>query len=243
MKYAAVLLTAVLFVLTFNTHAQINPSYTLPQVSEDQPTAGPELAPTTAPTYALAEPSPAPLFAASPLPASPGANNASSAQQPSVYQVYQQYSWQIYAGYSFFRFYVASKPDLTENMNGLDLGVTYFFPKIEWLGIEGQFVDEYGSFYGDHSQFDLGMGGARFRWALPRALVIWAHVLGGYSLFIPQTAFGNQNAWAYEAGGGLDIGPTHRRFGFRVEADLVGTRYFGTYQDSPRFSVGAFFRY
>jgi hypothetical protein len=250
MRHTAVLLAAVLVVLTFDARAQINPSYTLPQASASNDALVPAVAPAEIPGFALADAVPSSMPAASPLSLSSAtsaalSNNPSDAAQqpPSVYKVYQQYDWQIYAGYSFYRYYVTSKPNITENMNGLDLGIVFFFPKVDWFGIEGQYVGAYSSLFGERSQFDFGSGGVRFRWPLPRGLIIWIHGMGGWSRLTPQTAFGPQNAWGYEVGGGLDIGPPHKRFGYRVEADLVGTRYFGTYQDSPRIAAGVFFRY
>lgn len=177
-----------------------------------------------------------------PAPSSAAKASADAQQQPSVYGVFQNYSWQIYAGYSFFRFYIASKPDIIENMNGLDLGIV-FYPHGGWIGVEGQFAGEFGSLFGDSSRFALGLGGARFRWSAPRGIEVWIHGMGGGAHFVPQTAFGGQSAWAYEVGGGLDLGSHRSRLVYRVEADLVGTRFFGTYQDSPRIAAGIVYKY
>lgn len=246
MKQTAVLLGAILVVFSIRANAQENPNYSLPQVSLVQDSVPSELPAVDTQMFAMnTAPVAGPLAGtSSPAPLPSSSSSAAPQDRPSVFGVFQNYSWQIYAGYSFFRFYAVGGPrGITENMNGLDLGIVYFVPKVTWIGIEGQYVGTWGSLFNHGSQFDLGMGGARFRWSIPLGMVIWAHGLGGRTTFIPQTAFGGQNAWAYEVGGGLDIGGHARRWGYRVEADWVGTRYFGTYQNSPRISAGIVFKY
>ena len=175
------------------------------------------------------------------LPNSPVSGDP-GAQQPTVYGVFQTYNWQIFAGYSFFRFYIASKPSLVENMNGLNFGLVYY-PHGMWIGVEGEFTGEFGSLDGNGSHFALGGGGPRFRWSAPRGLELWGHVLVGGSRFTPQTALGNMDAFAYELGGGVDFNAHHQRFAYRVQADMIGTRFFGTYQFSPRIAAGIVFKY
>ena len=128
-------------------------------------------------------------------------------------------------------------------MNGLDFGIVYFIPKFTWLGVEGQFVGEYGSYIGYTAKLAVGEGGIRVRWSAPRGIELWGHGLIGGTKFVPQTAFGSDTALAYEAGGGVDVGAHHRRLAYRLELDMLGTRYFSTYQYSPRISVGIVFKY
>jgi hypothetical protein len=231
MRHAALLLGAIL-IFALNVHAQVNTNYSLPGVSL---IAVPSMTPSEAALLALAT---APAAPPDPL-ADPG---AAAQRRPTVYGVFPDYYWRIYAGYSFFRFYIASKPSVTENMNGLDFGVVYY-PNVSWLGIEGQFVGEYGGLYNHSSKFALGMGGVRFRWSAPRQAEVWGHALVGGSRFTPQTAFGGQGAFAYELGGGADLGSHRSRWAIRLEGDLVGTFYFSTYQYSPRFAAGVVFKY
>jgi hypothetical protein len=72
---------------------------------------------------------------------------------------------------------------------------------------------------------------------------VWGHVMGGYSHFKPETSFGADHAPAFEVGGGVDIAAHRGRLSYRVEADMVGTRYFSTYQYSPKVSVGVVFKF
>jgi hypothetical protein len=238
MKQSAFLLAAVLL-LAASAGAQSNPDNSLP------------LAPVApAATVANASSEPA-LFAVAATPAlnatsGPGAAVASAPglgatdQQPSVYGVFQTFNWQVNGGYTFFRFYIV--PHVTENMNGLNLGLVYY-PGGKWIGAEGEFVGAFGSLGGRSSKYVQGMGGPRFRWAAPRGLEVWGHGLVGGSHFLPQTPFGNQSSFTYEVGGGVDINPHQRRFSYRVSADMVGTRYFSTFQYSPKVSIALVYKF
>lgn len=230
MRHVVLLLGAIL-IFSLNVHAQVNTNGSLMEVS---PAQTPTFAPLGTAMFALATPPPFP----DPLPTSSGG----SQQTPTVQGVFPDYYWRIYAGYSFFRFYIASRPNVTVNTNGLDLGIVYY-PHLGWIGVEGQFVGEYGGLFGQSLKFGLGLGGARFRWSAPRQAEVWGHALVGGTHFIPQTAFGGQGAFAFEAGAGVDLGSHRNRWAIRGEADLVGTRYFSTYQYSPRFAGGVVFKY
>jgi hypothetical protein len=232
----AVLLFGAIVIFALNVHGQVNPSYSL----MEPPAQASTINPSGTAMFALAT---LPAVSAPTWLPDPLAESAARTQQTSpVYGVFPDYYWRIYTGYSFFRFYIASKPSVTKNTNGLDLGVVYY-PHVGWIGIEGQFAGEYGGLYGQSLKFGLGVGGVRFRWSAPREAELWGHVLVGGSQFIPQTAFGGQSAFAYELGGGVDLGSHRKRFAIRAEADLVGTRYFSTYQYSPRVAGGVVFKY
>jgi hypothetical protein len=234
MRHAPLLLGAIL-IFTLDLHAQVNPSYSLPEVSVSPAAiSSPSLMnPPGAGLFALANTTPSAFAAAEPA--------ADPQPQQGPLGVFRNYSWGFYGGYSFFRFYISSKPEAVSNMNGLDFGVVYY-PHAGWIGIEGQGVFVFGSYLGD-SSFALLSGGARFRWSAPRDAEVWGHALVGYSKFIPQTAMGGQNAFGFEAGAGVDLGSHRKRFAIRFEGDLVGTRYFSTYQFSPRFAAGIIYKY
>ena len=247
MRYGAVLLGAILVVFALNVHAQVNPNYLLPQVSAADGSASPATDQASAPLLALATMPELDAADASrdaaPSPTASGESAAQPQEPPTVHGVFQQYNWQFYAGYSFFRFYVVSRPNTIITMNGLDFGNIYYVPKFSWLGVEGQFIGEYGGYLGYTGKFAVGMGGLKYRWSAPRAVVLWAHGLVGGTKFVPRTAYGNESAFAYEAGAGVDVGPHDRRLGYRLELDMVGTRYFSTYQYSPRIAIGIVFKY
>jgi hypothetical protein len=232
MRHVVLLLGAIL-IFALNAHAQTNTDDSLAELSPVQAPA-PTVTPIGTAMFALATAPP-------PFPDPFAASGAGDPQAP-VQGVFRDYYWRIYAGYSFFRFYIASKPTVTVNTNGLDLGIVYY-PHVGWIGVEGQFVGEYGGLFDQSLKFGLGLGGVRFRWSAPRQAEVWGHALVGGTRFVPQTAFGGQGAFAFETGAGVDFGSHRRRWAIRGEADLVGTRYFSTYQYSPRFAGGIVFKY
>ena len=240
MRHTAVLLGAILIV-AWGSHAQVNPNYSLPEVSS-APAAAPASTQEVSPIFAVALP---PAFGAAETPraaVSPSSDSDSAQQVPSVYGVFQNYNWQLYGGYSFIRLYISKKPSFVENMNGLDIGLVYY-PKGWWIGVDGDFVGEFGTLIGDSSRYALALGGPRFRWSAPRGLEIWGHGMVGGAHLTPRTALGNEDSFAYEVGGGVDVGAHHRRISYRLEADMVGSRFFGTYQYSPRITAGVVFKY
>src|SRR5271168_1382620 len=139
MKQTAFLFAAILL-LAASAGAQANPDNSLP------------LAPVAPEAAAAAAPSAPSLFATDAAPSPSGASadgmaatSASSSnskdQQPSVSSVFQTYNWQATAGYTFFRFYVV--PHVTDNMNGINLGLQYY-PGGKWYAADGEFVGAWG---------------------------------------------------------------------------------------------------
>lgn len=163
----------------------------------------------------------------------------SSPQQ--VQGVFRTYRWQAYAGYTFFRFYETSHPTRNENQNGANWSIVYYWK--DWLGIDGEMSATHGHQNNEDSWFLFGGGGPRFRWSGPRGLELWGHALFGRSHFTPQTPFGPQEAFAYEVGGGVDIGGHYKRWAIRVSGDMIGSHYFSTYQFSPKISTGFVFKF
>jgi hypothetical protein len=177
------------------------------------------------------------------LPASPAGITGIPAEVPTavnadppqyVQSVYENYRWQAYVGYEYLRFYEV--PAITLNSNGFVYSLVYYLK--DWIALDGELNATHLNELHTGGWLLMGAGGVRFRWSGPRGVELWGHALGGYSHLTPQTAYGNEHAPAFEAGGGMDINPNRRRIAYRVEADMVGTRYFGTYQYSPKVSVG-----
>jgi len=193
--------------------------------------AGAQVNPST--SFLLSSPVPAWAAAAPAL-------GAPAASPQGVYGVLQNYNWQAYAGYTFLRFYEI--PGVTGNMNGFNFSVVYY-PHAARIGLDGEFAAAFASQAGINTKFALAMGGARYRLPGPRALEVWIHGLAGSSHFLPQTAFGSTDAFGFEAGGGVDLTPRGKRLGYRLQADMVGTRYFGTHQYSPKISFGLVYKF
>lgn len=234
MRHIAFLSGAIL-ILAFSAAAQVNPARSL--------FAGP----TTPVLIAAAAPAEA-LFAFSPAAGAvmaepdPSAFALSAPAEPpqGVYGVFQNFEWQAYAGYTFLRFY--ELPNITQNMNGFNVSMAYY-PRGGWIAGDGELVAAFGSQAGVTSKFVQGMGGVRFRWSAPRAVELWVHGLAGGSHCTPQTPYGSEAAFGYEVGGGIDVNGHHHRMAYRLQGDLVGTRYFGTYQYSPKISVGIVYKF
>ncbi len=208
---------------------------------------------------ALASPSANLTLAANPFSASPAGSAASNSfdiapvpePQPSaspaadpppqgVYGVRPVFNLEGYAGYTWLRFYEV--PGTSVNMNGFNFGITYYFK--DWIGADGEFVLTLGNQDPYQARFLLGLGGVRVRTApFRKNLFVWAHALAGATHYTPQTAYGNQGAFAYELGTGVDINLAHPRYAIRAGADMVGTTYFGTYQLSPKISAGLVYRF
>jgi hypothetical protein len=186
--------------------------------------------------------SPAPSIDSAVLASSTEDSGAAEADPPpqGVYGVKPIYSFEAYAGYTFVRFYEV--PGTMVNMNGLNYSIVYYLKS--WIGADGEFVLTLGNQYPYQARFLLGLGGVRVR-ATPfqRNIEVWAHALVGATHFTPQTAYGKQGAFAYEVGLGADLDLPRPRYAIRVGADMVGTTYFGTYQLSPKISVGFVYRF
>lgn len=234
MRYIA-FLAGVILIFASGAAGQLNPASPL--------FAGPSAATLAAPvpgTHALFAFAPA-ASAALAVPGA-GAFAASAPAEPpqGVYGVFQNFDWQAYAGYTYLRFYEV--PNVTQNMNGFNFSMAYY-PRGGWIAADGEFVAVFGSQAGVTSNFVLGMGGARFRWSAPRAVEVWVHGLAGGSHLTPQTPYGSQSAFGYELGGGVDVNARQHRVAYRLQGDVVGTRYFGTYQYSPKISAGIVYKF
>ena len=181
------------------------------------------------PSYAMAMPIAGSMAASEP-----------AAEPQGVQGVFPATNWQVYGGYTFVRFYVV--PGTTINSNGFDASVAYYHHD-GWLGAEGELVAAFGSLTGQRSTLLVGSAGPKVRWTGSRGFELWAHGLVGGAHLSPQTIYGDRGALAYELGGGMDIPASHPRIAYRVEADMVGTRFFGTYQYSPKISAGIVYKF
>lgn len=166
---------------------------------------------------------------------------SSSAHQP-VYGVLPASSFEVYGGFTYFRFYEV--PGVTGNLAGFNISLVYY-PHAGHLGADGEFAVGFASQAGSSTTTTLeaGMGGGRFRITTPRNTEVWVHALAGGAHFIPKTPYGSQGAFAFEAGGGADWSPHGGPFAFRAQADLLGTYFFSTHQYGPKLSVGVVYNF
>ena len=227
-------LLGIVFLLTATASAQSNTTQPL-LLSTPTHSLSSSLAP--APSAASATP-----FSIAPGTMASSANSSAGAADPApqvVQGVFVNYNWQAYLGYTFFRFYV--RPGIEENQNGFNYSMAYYFK--DWLAADGEFAATRGNLGNACSWFIFGGGGPRFRWSAPRNIEVWGHTLFGTAHFSPQTPFGSRDAFAFTAGGGIDINAHHRRLAYRIGADMVGAHFFGTYQYSPKFFAGIVFKF
>jgi hypothetical protein len=217
-------LCAIVLILAFTAGAQVNSGASLLLGSPMPAFAAPAEALPAANALALAAPTPEP---ADPAP-------------QGVYGVLQNYNWQAYAGYTHFVFY--ELPGVTGNLNGFNMSLVYYPHGGHFAG-DGEFAIAFAPQAGVSTTFGVGLGGVRYRIQVARGIELWAHGMAGYAKFVPQTAFGSEEAFAFAAGGGADLKPRHGRLGIRLQADMVGTRFFGTHQYNPKISAGLVYHF
>src|ERR1700722_6834255 len=142
----------IVFLLASAAGAQSNPSSSVPtstsqSLSATSPLPGFALnAPLAVPEASSASAATAAL-PSGPLPSNP---SAAGALPQGVHSVYQNYSFQIYGGYTFMRFYEV--PSLTQNQNGFNMGAVYYY-HAKFVGADGEFLATFGSAFGYSSPF------------------------------------------------------------------------------------------
>jgi hypothetical protein len=235
MKYISVLLGCLLL-LAVNAGAQSNFGSSVSLASPEFMAYA--VTPATAATPATpATDSPA-IFAA-PGFATPAPAALPAAMPQDVQGVFNKYSWDVYAGYTFFRFYEV--PGTVSNMNGGNISAVYYYR--DWLGADAEVAAMYGSQPGQNSWLVFGGIGPRFRYVGPKGIDVWTHVMIGGVWITPQTPFGGQGALAGLAGVGVDLNAHHRHVALRVAIDGIASRCCNTYQISPKASVGIVYKF
>jgi hypothetical protein len=142
--------------------------------------------------------------------------------------------WQLAVGYQYNRINLLGTPF---NTDGLNVTVTRFFGR--WFGLDAQlgtgFFGNTGTTsnppnLGVHSLF-IG-GGPRLAFRGRSRIEPWVHAVIGLQDFrFTQTAglLGSNQALGGAGGGGADFAFTPH-LALRVEADVLETRFFSTYQ-------------
>lgn len=147
--------------------------------------------------------------------------------------------WQASVGYSYMRFY--ELPNTAVNTSGFDISMAYFFKP--WLAGEGELGGGIGSQIGQRAKSVFAGGGLRARKAGPRGTELWIHGVVGVAHFEPKTTYGGESAPGFEMGGGMDLNAHRERMAYRLEADLIATSFFGTYQVSPKIGAGIVYKF
>jgi len=144
---------------------------------------------------------------------------------------------QAYIGYSFLRFYAT--PGAVANTSGVEGSLAYSLRS--WIAAEGEINGQFGA---QSTRVSFAGGGLRVCCIGLETKQIWAHAIVGGAHLIPTPTVGGSQAFGYEAGAGIDM-KLHNEWPlvYRVEADVLGTSFFQTYQVSPRVSVGLVFNF
>jgi hypothetical protein len=183
------------------------------------------------PTFAASEPFASAFALPAPLPA--------AAEPQAVQGVFEKYSYDVYAGYTFFRLYEV--PGVETNMNGVNGSFVYWYR--DRIGPDGEVFATYGSQPGQNSWLVFYGLGPRVRWIKPKGIDLWVHALAGGIYITPQTPYGGQSAFAGVFGGGVDLNGHHRHMAIRIAVDGVATHFFGTFQLSPKLSAGIVYKF
>lgn len=226
--------------MAFSAHAQTNFAQSVSFAAPNFGAAAglfpnPESSPVQ-PAFSAARPFAAPFASASPLPAPA----IPAAEPPQAVQgVFDKYNYDVYGGYTFFRFYEV--PGIQSNMSGVNGSFVYWYR--DRIGPDGEVFATYGSQPGQKSWLVFGGIGPRVRWIKPKGIDLWVHALIGGIYITPQTPYGGQSAFAGLVGGGVDLNGHHRHMAIRLAIDGIATNYFGTFQFSPKLSAGIVYKF
>jgi hypothetical protein len=164
---------------------------------------------------------------------------APAAMPQAVQGVFEKYDTDISIGYTFMRFYEV--PGDTLNGNGFNASAVYWYR--DWWGPDGEFFATYSRQPGVNSWVAIAAGGLRVRKVMDRGLDVWAHGLIGGAYLAPKSPYGGEGAASAVLGVGADLNAHHRHVAYRLAVDAVGTRFFATYQISPKVSLGVVFKF
>src|ERR1700678_1660071 len=155
--------TAILFVLIFvaalGAHAQssstslpLSPAFTVdPAPAASTGIRLTPFAPLPDGPVVVTAPSASAVASSTPL----SLSLAPSPAPQDVTSVFQTYNWQAYLGYTYFRLYEV--PGITENTNGFDINMVYYFKN--WIGAEGDLSATHGAQNGGGISWFLVCGG------------------------------------------------------------------------------------
>ncbi len=179
-------------------------------------------------TSAIASASPS---LAPPLPSGSGDGSivSSAFEGPSRFEASIEYSWT----------HAEAAPNLNFNVNGFVGAISWFFNRD--IGAEGQLLGGWGG-APTNAKLAFAGGGVHARFNQTNKLQPWIHGLIGHAHLHPQTLYGGQGSFAWEAGGGVDY-RLITWLSLRVGADALGTRFFGTDQVSPVVHAGVVFNF
>ena len=142
---------------------------------------------------------------------------------------------EVSASYSYLRFGLSNGV----NQNGGSVSFAGNFNR--WLGIAADFGGYHKSQAGVTFNTYTYMGGPRFSYRKAGRVVPFAQILLGGSHGAISGA-GSGNAFAYSAGGGVDLVMT-KHLALRPQIDYIGMHFSGGNINTARGSLGIVFRF
>lgn len=148
------------------------------------------------------------------------------------------YRWQLGLSASWIRF---RSSIFNASTVGVLTSLTYYTN--DWFAIEGNIDAGFAPtiFQNEHVKVLIYGAGPKIAWRQKR-WEPWAHAIVGGSHEQPQTAAGGRNAFAVQAGGGVDY-RYNPRLSFRLEGDYVYTKFFSQTQNNFQLAGGIVFHF
>jgi opacity protein-like surface antigen len=145
---------------------------------------------------------------------------------------------EVSASYSFLRFGLSNGI----NQNGASVSVAGNLNR--WLGIAGDFGGYHKSQAGVTFNTYTYLGGPRFSYRKADRVTPFAQFLvgGAHGALSGFGGSGSGNAFAYSAGGGMDLALT-KHVALRPQIDYIGMHFSGGNINTARASVGIVFRF
>jgi len=169
---------------------------------------------------------------------SPGAAPGPAPEPKFIFGGRDDYRWQLGLSASWIRF---RSSIFNASTVGVLTSLTYYTN--DWFAIEGNVNAGYAPtiFQNEHVKVLVYGAGPKIAWRQKR-WEPWAHAIVGGSHEQPQTAAGGKNAFAVQAGGGVDY-RYNPRLSFRLEGDYVYTKFFSQTQNNFQLAGGVVFHF
>jgi hypothetical protein len=164
---------------------------------------------------------------------------AAPAPEPKfLYGGRDDYRFQLGLGANWIRF---RSSIFNASAVGILTSLTYYTN--DWFAIEGNVSTGFAPtiFQNEHVKVIVYGAGPKIAWRQKR-WEPWLHAIVGGAHEAPQTAAGGRNAFAVQAGGGVDY-RYNPRVSFRLQGDYVRTSFFSQSQNNFQLSGGIVFHF
>jgi hypothetical protein len=168
----------------------------------------------------------------------PAAAPAPAPEPKFLYGGRDDYRFQLGLGANWIRF---RSSIFNASAVGILTSLTYYTN--DWFAIEGNVSTGFAPtiFQNEHVKVLVYGAGPKIAWRQKR-WEPWLHAIIGGAHEQPQTAAGGRNAFALQAGGGVDY-RYNPRVSFRLQGDYVRTSFFSQSQNNFQLSGGIVFHF